>query len=488
MHQEPRVAALVVARRSRYVSPLTVLPNYISQCAFASFLTRQANFIISHTPEMASGVVEAVHKELDRANVGSGLEIRKTGQGSYLRIIAPAKDIAEIISAAQDVADELISNVSARESGIFQEPPTGVDSASRVILDINTESGEVRPKLQPGQGAASSVEVTKNFHEYATKLNNRVYTGLKKAGRLPLSLTLRVHLGYCMLRTYPQGKNVYGYQEFHAMMKNPRASAWLKTSIGNETLAIRVLDFIRNDASSPFGPTGNQSGSPANVLPEYAFEASSQQTKFTMAIKKRARGSVRGSTACQLYRVSACGVEDNFAEFHLLNQSLGRNLDWKLEAVNEDKGAKTFPGVDKYLRAAEVKLFNLDRPHDLDVYPRVKLSPFNSMAEKIKEVAVKTLYRFRWQTTPYIVQVAVNHRWNSISAMIAEKVPTIDVGVSVFGQDWDSEEESAGNIWGDELQHLLDAGNSLTVPKGIERVENFMQTIRDIRNTLDPVF
>ncbi|KAI1459434.1 hypothetical protein F4805DRAFT_455918 [Annulohypoxylon moriforme] len=450
----------------------------------------QANFIISQTPEIASGVIEAVHKELARADGGRGLEIRKTQGGSYLRIIAPSRNIAEIISAAQDVADELISNESSGGSCVFQEPPTKVNSDCQVVLDINTESGEVRPTLRPGQGAATAtaVEVARNFHEYATKLNDRVYAGLKKAGRLPLSLTLRVHFGNLMLRTYPQGKEVYEYRDFCAMMKNPRASAWLKTSIGNETLAIRVLDFIRNDRRSPFLPTGNQLGSPANVLPQYAFEANSQRTKFAMAIKKRTRGNTRGSASCQVSRLTACGMGASFAELDILNQSLGRNLDWKLEAVNEDKGAKTFPEVDKYLRTASIELVNLDRPHDLDVYPRIKLEPSNSVAAKIKDVAVKTLYRFRWKETSYIVEVAVNRRWDSISAMAAESLPTINVGVSIFGQDWDSEEESAGNIWGDELQHLLEAGNGHAASEGIERVDNFIRAIRDIRDTIDPIF
>ncbi|KAI1214015.1 uncharacterized protein F4807DRAFT_449432 [Annulohypoxylon truncatum] len=448
----------------------------------------QANFIISHTPELASGVTEAVHKELTRANGGHGLEIRKTQEGSYLRIIAPSKNIAEVISAAQDVASELISDESTRGPGVFQEPPARISSASQVVLDINIESGEVRPKLQPGQGAADGVEVAGNFHEYVTKLNDRVCAGLKKAGRLPLSLTLRVHFGFCMLRAYPQGKKVYGYRDFCAMIRNPRASAWLKTTIGDEILARRLLDFIRNDTNGPFLSTGSELGSPADVLPEYAFEASSQQTKFVMGIKVRTRGNTRGRASCQLHRATARGADANFAELDIPNLSLGRNLDWKFEAVNEDKGAKSFPEVDKYLQTANIELVNVDRPHDLDVYPRVKLEPINPVAAKIKDVAVKTLYRFRWKQTSYVVEVAVNHRWSSISAMTAEKSSTIDVGVSVYGQDWDSEDESAGNIWGDELQYLLEAGNGHTASRGIERVDNFIRVIRDIRNTLDPIF
>ncbi|KAI1446485.1 hypothetical protein F5Y02DRAFT_417124 [Annulohypoxylon stygium] len=445
----------------------------------------QANFFISHKPEVASGVIEAIHKELTRARGGHGLEIRETREGSYLRITAPSKDIAEVISAAQSVADELISNESSLGSGVFQEPPTTVYSASRVVLDINTQSGEVRPKLQVGEGVSNIAEVNGDSHEYMTKLKNRVYAGLKKAGRIPLSLKLRAHFGYCLLRTYPQGKIIYGYRDYCVMMKNPRASAWLKTSIGNETLAVKLLDFVRDD-KGPFLPIEARLGSPAKVLPEYAFEARSERMKFMMDIRKGTRGTAGTKTACRQARLMASKVDANFAEVDIVNQSLGRNLDWKLEAIHEDRGEKIFQEVDKYLGTASIELINSDQPHDLNIYPHIKLDPHNSAAAKIKHVAVKTLYRFRWKQTSYVVEVAINHRWSSISAMTAGKPSTVDVGISIFGQDWDSEDEAAGNIWGDELQHLLEA-NSHTASGGIDRVDHFIQTIRDVRNALDPI-
>ncbi|KAI1094761.1 hypothetical protein F5B19DRAFT_489980 [Rostrohypoxylon terebratum] len=447
----------------------------------------QANFFFSHTLEVASGVIEAVHKELTRARGGHGIEIRKTREGSYLRITAPSKDIGEVISAAQSVADELISNESSWESGIFQEPPITVNSASQVVLDIDTQLGEVRPKLQIGKGVSDIAEVAGDFHEYVTKLSNRVYAGLKKAGRIPPSLKLRAHLGYCLLRTYPQDKIVYEYRDYCVMMKNPRASAWFKTSVGNETLAVRLLDFIRNDAKSPFLPTEARLGSPANVLPEYAFEARSQTMKFMMDIREGNRAKAGGRTLCRLARLMTSKVDANFAEVDIINQSLGRNLDWKLEAIHEDRGGKTFQEVEKYLGTASIELIDSDRPHDLNVYPHVKLNPHDSAAAKIKHVAVKTLYRFRWKETSYVVEVAVNHRWSSISAMTAGKPSTVDVGISIFGQDWDSEDEAAGNIWGDELQYLLEDTNSHTTSGGIDRVGHFIQMIRDIRNALDPI-
>ncbi|OTA75797.1 hypothetical protein M434DRAFT_268364 [Hypoxylon sp. CO27-5] len=271
---------------------------------------------------MASGVVEAVHKELTQAEDSYKFELRQTGQGSYLRFTAPAKKIPELVNAAQDTADELISDEPLKVSGIFQEPPAQIDPSSQVILII-TRSGEIRPRLQLGQGADTSTELPENFQQYETKLSNRVYKGLKKAGRLPLSLTLRVNLGYCMLRSYPQGKEVYNYREFHSMIKNPRASAWLKTSIGDEAIVRRVMDFVRNDARSPFLPTTNQVTSPAHVLPDYAFEAHSRLAKFNVSITDKSHQG-RGNVFYQLSNITACRVDSNFPDLDILNLSVGK--------------------------------------------------------------------------------------------------------------------------------------------------------------------
>ncbi|OTA51923.1 hypothetical protein K449DRAFT_392112 [Hypoxylon sp. EC38] len=67
-------------------------------------------------------------------------------------------------------------------------------------------------------------------------------------------------------------------------------------------------------------------------------------------------------------------------------------------------------------------------------------------------------------------------------------MPTIDLGVSVFGEDWDSEDDAAGIVWGDELQYLLEGGDDIMESKGIDRVAKFLQTMRDIRNVLEPFF
>ncbi|KAI2601799.1 hypothetical protein GGR54DRAFT_53428 [Hypoxylon sp. NC1633] len=424
-----------------------------------------------------------MYKELARSDQPPGLELEQIDQGSYLRLAATAREVAGVIDATQGVAQDLIFDALSRKTGVFQEPPTELNSASRVVLEIDPLSGHVRPRLQHGQNAAKTTEPCGSFQEYAARLDNSVYKGLKKAGRFPLSLTLRVLLGHYMLQTYPPNKEVYTYPEFHGMARSARAIGWLKSRIGNETMAQGILDFARNDSESPFLPTGNQTTSPADVLPAYAFEARSQQAKFYMPIKKRTGVNARGEVNCYLYRVTACRADAKFAELDIFNLSVGKNLDWKLEAVNEEKGEKSFPQVVRYLRSANVTLRTTDRPHDLDVYPRLEFDA-HPIGALLKDVTVKTLYLFKWKTTPYVVQVAINHRWASIAAMRASK-PTVDLEMSVFGECWDSQDNVAGNIWGDELQLLLEGRDESRRAKGLDRVGDFLQTVRDIRDAFE---
>ncbi|KAK6958123.1 hypothetical protein Daesc_000916 [Daldinia eschscholtzii] len=449
--------------------------------------TVKANFIVSHTPEVAAGVIEAVYKELSRVS-GYKIELKETTQGCFISITGRAKNIDEYIKLAQDVADDFISDDSIGRSNIFVEPPSQIDSAAQVVLYINPVSGEVRPMLQPGQDAVGSLQLLETPEEYKARLNQYLYKSLIKAGRLKLSLTLRVYLGQYILRKYPKGKEVYGYNDFHVMVKNPRASGWLKNWIGNEALAQRVLDFVRNNTDGPFQPTGNQANVTADVLPQYALEMRTEGTKFDVPIKKRTSGMSRGTAACQLYRVTSSALGANPAEANVYNLSLGKNLDWQLEGIDEDKGAKTFPEVTQYLRSAKAELLNSERPHDLNVYPSVKLEPLMAVENKIKYIAVKTIYHFRWKVTSYIVEISVNHRWDSIQAMRAKAAPKTELGISIFGEDWDSEDDAIGNVWGDELQYLLEGFRGSTAPKGPDRVAHFLQTIGDIRDALEHLF
>ncbi|KAI1079393.1 hypothetical protein F5B20DRAFT_581172 [Whalleya microplaca] len=451
----------------------------------------KANFIISHKPDLALGVIEAVYKELSRANSTHTIELRKTGDQSYLHIAAPAKDTAELVKAAGDLAEELISDQPTEGAGIFQEPPPKAHTSFHIVLDIMRSSREARPRLEPQLNpcvdGTTSLERHDSFEEYKTSLDGILYRALKKAGRLSLSLALRVNLGFVMLQTYQQGNDVYDYNAFHTMVKNPRASGRLETVMGNEALARKLMDFVRSDDSnSPFQPTDNRMQSAAQVLPEYFLQADSLRAKFEAPLN--VTETQKGRTSF-IQSVTVSEKDPAFAELDILNLSVGKKLDWNFESTDQQKGARKYPIIVQYLTSARTRILDKE-PEDaegLGTYPRVLLPTQNSIAAGFTSVAIKTVYRLRWKHTSYVVLVAINRRWPSIAAMIDLRRPGIDVGISICGEDWDKEGRVAANIWGDELQHLLcDAGEA--PHDGMARVANFLQVIRDVRDVLEPLF
>ncbi|KAI0172363.1 hypothetical protein GGR52DRAFT_573503 [Hypoxylon sp. FL1284] len=447
---------------------------------------------------MAAGIVVALYKELGQANDDDArVKLGQSDGVSYLEFAAESKRISQLVNAALDMADELISDQPDEMPGIFQEPPVGIDKGSRVLLETDPVTEYIRPKLQPGTDGLVNLKLPEGLEHYAERLNEYIYRGLKIAGRLPMPLTIRAHLGQFMLRTYPIGKKVYEYDDFHAMVNHPRASGCLKTRLGNETLAQRILDFARNDTSGLFQPIGNQSTLAADVLPEYMLEVHSQRAKFHTPLRTRIgvkSGSARATNAdvYQPYRVITCGADAHLAELDVLNLSVGKGLDWKLEAVKEEQDEKAFPDVVQYLRSLKFDLQASDNPHHLDVYPLLQSNEetnYSSTAAKLKDASVKTAYNFRWKSTSYVVQVAINHRWAGMGVMgMTKRSPLrVDVGISVFGEYWGLEDEADGNDWGDELEILLDDGDGTAPASGTTRVANFLQVIGDIRDTLEPL-
>ncbi|KAI0012871.1 hypothetical protein F4779DRAFT_504345 [Xylariaceae sp. FL0662B] len=452
----------------------------------------KANFIISHTPDLASGVIETVYKELSWANKHYAIELRKIGAESYLHIAAPAKKTAELVEAARDLAEELIYGQSTAVVGIFQEPPPKAYTSFHIVLDITPSSREARPRLEPRPEAQEDDITAPALHDsvddYAAGLSGALYRALKKAVRLSLSLALKVDLGVVMLQTYQRGNDVYDYGAFHAMVKNPRASGRLQTGMGDEALARKVLDFVRrDDSSSPFQPTDNRAPSAAHVLPEYFLEADSPRAKFEIHLS--VNGLKRGRPGGSLQSVKVSEKNAAFAELDILNLSVGKKLDWKFEGINQQKGPRKYPSMVRFMDSARVQVQgeNPDETGDFDTYPRVLLSGQNATVEGFTSVVIKTVYRFGWKDTSYAVLVVINRRWSSIGAMMDSTRPRIDVNISVCGEDWDKEDQAAANTWGDELQHLFRDGRA-GPHDGMARVANFLQTIRDIRDVFDPLF
>ncbi|KAK5628190.1 hypothetical protein RRF57_003905 [Xylaria bambusicola] len=105
------------------------------------------------------------------------------------------------------------------------------------------------------------------------------------------------------------------------------------------------------------------------------------------------------------------------------------------------------------------------------------------LATKLSSVTTKSIYRFYWKGSGYVLQFTINRRWQTIRDMNTKARPEIDFDVTIYGEDWDQDSrvqagETVGKIWGDDFQGLLrdEEGDALN------RVQGLIRTVLEIRD------
>lgn len=109
------------------------------------------------------------------------------------------------------------------------------------------------------------------------------------------------------------------------------------------------------------------------------------------------------------------------------------------------------------------------------------------MGKALKNVTVKSIYRFRWKATAYIVEIIINRRWTHIHDM--GQPPKLDFSITIYGEHWDQLSrggtEAAGNAWGDDLDILFNDGENAVVATGQDRVGRFVSVVQDVQSVLE---
>ena len=160
-----------------------------------------------------------------------------------------------------------------------------------------------------------------------------------------------------------------------------------------------------------------------------------------------------------------------------------RAFDWKLEASEEDSPVGASSAMNQFLRSAEIDM----EDHSLGRWPFIKLKKNHMIGRTLTDIAIKSLYQFRWKTTPYIVEVAVNRRWTNISDM-KEKLPNTDFGITLIGEHWSrAVDQATKNQWGDDLELLFNDEEDPVAAEGEERVQRFVDVIQGVGDVIDTV-
>ncbi|KAI0109634.1 hypothetical protein GGR51DRAFT_558326 [Nemania sp. FL0031] len=422
-----------------------------------------AKFIVPGDPRAFKGVLKAVYEDLRDGNKHARIECREANP-PYIRIEAPSEeDVLVLLGTAQRLAGAYLSGCSTEAKALLVEPPMIFAGNFQISVDSANATERVRPTVERLSGKPHrSLKLYSDEHKDGFSRNLR--DAFEKVSSLYASLIIRVHLGKYYLRTYKKGK--FTLQEFENMVKNPRATGEFDTRLAGEMtreeLSIEAAMGLIQGANSPCLPIDNQTSTLGHVYPTYVLECWHDNDRYEAAIDiSRENSYANESMKCILTRI--------------------KKLDLRVIATAGDENLRTSIAVKKYLEKGQVVLRG--SRDDFRCYPVVRLPAHEILTNKFKSVAVKSIYKFYWRTTGYVVQFTINRRWKSIRELNRKAEPDTDFDVVVYAGNWDSDSRTqpggtVAKVWGDDLGGLLrdEDGDALN------RVQALVKIILEIRD------
>ncbi|KAK6066135.1 hypothetical protein SCUP234_12217 [Seiridium cupressi] len=499
-------------RRQVYLAPVSLLEQWTKDKRRrtqpnASSPRGQAYLILSHDKRLEDGVIEAVHFEMVEFARGRE-DIRFTLQGSrerpFLYIEAPSQDLAiACLDEARTCADNIIHDRTVKFDFVLVEPPASTLDVIQVKLADN------RPQLLPSTGgpATGGPATGPSEHDDAALQNSEIdkamlqqlTMALKKAGRIKVRVNLRVHLGHYLLTSVPQNipQAHFTLEQLTRIVRHARTKDEFATQMGNLREALRVLNTIK---TSQLFLSEDMAVATMDVRPEFYFDAHS--SKWRMEAHLRPLGEIMPSMPHEKGAFKIAGIhaieiveKRQGTQLNFKTLSLGQTFDWKIETVPDaaikHAGYRPFEAE---VRAATVQ-FPSKQARDED-FPRLHFQSPAIKAQELREVAIRSVFRFRYSPAPYQVEFTIRRTWPNVKAMANNRYePVTTFGITVYGEDWGetraTEIVQTGQGWGQELEHLFrdspgsTHGNESDVrASGEERVQAFVNIIRDIRRAL----
>ncbi|KAI1304717.1 hypothetical protein F5Y03DRAFT_165966 [Xylaria venustula] len=448
-----------------------------------------AVFVVAGEPDTVKGVTKAVYDDLKDGNKDANIEFQETAE--YIRVEVPTEeDALALIKTSQKLAATHLSGQSTATKLIFVEPPTTCTTGTfRLSFNTIGEKQEARPVLL-------SLAETQDLHlfsnMYKQEFSKRLCEALETAASLNSSLILRVHLG-CYLLTHFK-RNISSLDEFRSMIRHPKAASRWETGLGESPMNLSLEAAIRRvqAPNSPCVPIDNQMTTAAEVIPSYILESRHDQDRYETDLEmiKPIQERVNEPLRFSLTRTKMIPPSAEVSRFEAISLSLGRDIDWKIVGKPGDEKNRASRAVQQYLEGGKAELQG--SCNDFRAYPRIVLHGPPSMATKLGSLTIKSIYRFSWKGSEYVVQLAINRKWKTIRAMNTKAPPETDFDVTIFAENWDQDSrvqagETVGKIWGNELQGLLRAGAGDAEGCAIGRVQELIRTILDIRDFFESV-
>ncbi|RYP65556.1 hypothetical protein DL771_008254 [Monosporascus sp. 5C6A] len=381
-----------------------------------------ANLIIASIEAPSIDILEAIHKELARTAEGSTIELRGSPPKAFVHIETNSERSSLALIESARDLTDELLSDKSAIASILFREPLRVQPNARVILDI--QGSGARPRLDRPPGRLQKSDESGAF--------------VMEVGR---------------------------------------------AMVADTDLCRNILAMIQQ-SDGPLLPTDNQTPSAADVVPEHMFEAHWEQGRLQADIVTMhdPKNPAKGSPRYQINRVRTFRAKPALSEFNITALSIGRKFDWNMEAYRDEEVGKTITGADQYFTSATIHM----QCRESEAHPHIILNAKHELAKVFRNVTTRSVYRFRWRTTPYIVEIAINRRWESISAMA--QPPKVDFGIAMYGEDWDRRSQggtkAAGNAWGDELNLLFGNGDD-SAADAEGRVCRFVTVVREVQDIFE---
>ncbi|KAI1435043.1 hypothetical protein GGR50DRAFT_703541 [Xylaria sp. CBS 124048] len=456
-----------------------------------------ANFTLAGDPDALDGVIGAVYHELKFANQHAEIYLQEAPT-PYIRIVsATEKDAMALIRTAQQLAEHHMSNPSAPAKSVFVEPPANRKTGDiQIAVKAHPVTKEGRPKLAKTERSAPGSAAQALLDKYKRDFTKALCEAFSQAARLHTSLQLRVHLGYYMLRSYKTANLTL--EQFERMVKNPRAAGHLDTLLGTaldaKALNInRVMRMIQAADSPCRLPMDNRSVVPTQVVPIYIFETwyggDRYEAELEIVNKPPGVAKEQGLERFLPVRTKTVPRDADIPRFEATSISLGRDIDWKITVTASNENVPTPPAVEAFLKTGRAELRG--DPYDFHCYPTVSFGTQGTLAARLSRPTMKSIYRFNWKNSGYVVQLTINRQWRNFLEASQKKEPRgKSFEVTIYADNWDADSrvmvgQAVGSSWGDDLQGLLRAGGRNASGSALDapsRVKGLIETILEVRD------
>lgn len=160
-----------------------------------------------------------------------------------------------------------------------------------------------------------------------------------------------------------------------------------------------------------------------------------------------------------------------------------RKFDWDMEVSQANNAINTnTTAIDQFLALATVRMQGCD----FDCFPKISLMRNDPVGRALQNITVKSLYRYRWKATDYMVEITISRRWASMATM--GRPPKVEFSITMYGEHWDQLSQgstlAAGDVWGDQLDLLFNDGDDATAT-GQDRTRQFVGIVQELQDVLE---